>query len=151
MSKISEMIALADKYYGICQKYAITKNAVIKKLPNGKYRVESEKGKNLGTFPSEEQAKKRLKQVEFFKHIKKKKSAAENNVIDLSDLDDLSYSSIMRELRQYDNEEMVRAFLSSYKDCFDRLTFAGIDKPGDKALPIALILFSQCFNIKLGD
>lgn len=38
------------------------------------YKVLSEKsGKNLGTEPSLESAKKRLKQVEYFKHIKGKK------------------------------------------------------------------------------
>ncbi len=46
------------------------KEGKIRKLPNGKYRVLSEKGKNLGTFPSKEQAKRRLRQVEYFKHVK---------------------------------------------------------------------------------
>ena len=36
------------------------------------YVVKSEKGKNLGgPYASKEQAEKRLKQVEFFKHQKK--------------------------------------------------------------------------------
>ena len=33
--------------------------------------VRSEKGKNLGKFSSEAAAKNRLRQVEYFKHIKK--------------------------------------------------------------------------------
>jgi len=42
-------------------------NEVIKKV-GGKWQVQSHKGKNLGTYDSEEAAKKRLGQVEFFKH-----------------------------------------------------------------------------------
>lgn len=35
-----------------------------------KYKVKSEEGKNLGgPYDSEEEAKKRLQQVEYFKHI----------------------------------------------------------------------------------
>jgi len=42
---------------------------MIKKEKNGKYKVVSEKGKNLGgNLKSLKQAKKRLRQVEFFKH-----------------------------------------------------------------------------------
>ncbi len=43
---------------------------MIKKV-NGKWRVVSEKGKNLGESGSEEAAKKRLREVEFFKNYKK--------------------------------------------------------------------------------
>lgn len=46
------------------------KVAYIKKLPNGKYRVYSESGKNMGTFSSKSEAKNRLKQIEYFKHTK---------------------------------------------------------------------------------
>ena len=43
---------------------------MIKKVKGG-YKVLSEKGKNLGgPYKSEEQAEKRLKQVEFFKRRK---------------------------------------------------------------------------------
>lgn len=36
-----------------------------------KYRVVSEKGKNLGEYETQEEAKQRLREVEFFKHAKK--------------------------------------------------------------------------------
>ena len=39
----------------------------IRKLPNGKFRVESKKGKSLGIFNSKTAAERRLRQVEFFK------------------------------------------------------------------------------------
>jgi hypothetical protein len=35
------------------------------------YVVRSEKGKNLGKFPTKAQAEKHLREVEYFKHIKK--------------------------------------------------------------------------------
>lgn len=36
------------------------------------YKVLSSKGKNLGSATSKEAAQKRLRQVEYFKHLKKK-------------------------------------------------------------------------------
>ena len=45
----------------------------IRKLPDGQWRVLSEEGRNLGTFSTEDAAKKRLKQVEYFKYLDKKK------------------------------------------------------------------------------
>jgi len=49
---------------------SIGKEAYIRKLPNGKYRVYSEKGKNMGTFDSKEKAQKHLREIEYFKHKK---------------------------------------------------------------------------------
>lgn len=46
---------------------------MIKKTKGG-YRVVSHEGKNLGDTKTLEQAKKRLAQVEMFKHMKKKPS-----------------------------------------------------------------------------
>jgi len=34
------------------------------------YTIRSEKGKNLGKYPSKEGAEKRLRQIEYFKHRK---------------------------------------------------------------------------------
>lgn len=45
---------------------------MIVKVKEG-YKVVSEKtGRSFGTYPSMEQAKKRLRQIEFFKHLKKR-------------------------------------------------------------------------------
>lgn len=41
---------------------------MIKKLKNKKYQVQSKSGKNLGTYETYEAAKRRLRQVEYFKH-----------------------------------------------------------------------------------
>lgn len=43
---------------------------MIKKIKGG-YQVLSEKGRNMGKYKTEEEAKKRLQQIEYFKHRKK--------------------------------------------------------------------------------
>lgn len=43
---------------------------MIKKVKEG-YRVVSEKGRNMGTYKTEGEAKKRLAQIEYFKHKNK--------------------------------------------------------------------------------
>ena len=69
MHDTQEILKLSEVYLN--QSQTLIKEATISKLPNGKYRVLSMKGKNLGTYDSHEAAKKRLKQVEYFKHIDK--------------------------------------------------------------------------------
>jgi hypothetical protein len=46
----------------------VIKEAIIKKLPNGKYRLYSHKGKNLGTFDTHEGAEKHEREVNYFKN-----------------------------------------------------------------------------------
>ncbi|HLC19719.1 MAG TPA: hypothetical protein VJK72_02290 [Candidatus Nanoarchaeia archaeon] len=43
---------------------------MIKKIKGG-YKVVSEKGRNMGTYKTLAEAKKRLQQIEYFKHRKK--------------------------------------------------------------------------------
>lgn len=50
---------------------------MIKKVGKGKYQVKSHKGKNLSKPTSKSAAKKRLKQVEYFKNKKSKGNLAE--------------------------------------------------------------------------
>lgn len=142
MSKFLDLIASINKYD------AITKKSFVRKLPNGKYRVLSEKGKNLGTFDSREQAEKHLREVEYFKH---KKKASVKDIIDLSSIKELSYSAVMRELRQYDDNGVSKIFLSIFKKIFDELVNNEIENPADKALPITLIIFSKIYPVKLTD
>ena len=73
MDNIDQILKSAEAYEQAC----LLKEGKIRKLPNGKYRVLSENGKNLGTYTSREGAKKRLKQVEYFKHV--------NNADDVND------------------------------------------------------------------
>lgn len=42
---------------------------MIKKIKNG-YQVVAESGRNMGTYQTKEEAKKRLRQIEYFKHMK---------------------------------------------------------------------------------
>ena len=43
---------------------------MIRKIKGG-YRVVAESGRNMGTYRSLAAAKKRLRQIEYFKHVKK--------------------------------------------------------------------------------
>ena len=70
------------------------KKAYIRKTPNkNEWCVFSEKGKNLGCGPSEAWAKKRLKQIHYFKH----KEAAENSSIIDDIKESLSQGKTLRE------------------------------------------------------
>lgn len=143
-SRFQDLFAALDVF----ECSVMFKNAFIKKLPNGKWKVMSEKGKNLGIYDSKEDAKKRLQQVEYFKH---KKADSDSSIVDLSGLDDLSYSAIMRELRKIGDEEVVRAFLSTYKEIFDGLIVLKSDDAANQALPLTLMIFSQVYPVKLSE
>jgi len=43
---------------------------MIKKIKEG-YRVVAESGRNMGTYQTLKEAKKRLRQIEMFKHMKR--------------------------------------------------------------------------------
>lgn len=68
-----------DKFWG----YKMIKSAYIGSIGNGKWRVYSKKGKNLGTFDSYAAAKKHLAEVEMFKSMRrqKKKNASANEIL----------------------------------------------------------------------
>jgi hypothetical protein len=144
MSDISGILKLATQYEDGCQEFI--KDAIIRKQPNGKYRVLSEKGKNLGESDTRSGAEKRLKQVEFFKH--KDKNQADDSELDLSGADDWSYSAIMRKLREKGSKEQVMSFLKIYKNCFDRAVKEKLQKPEKVALQNAAIKFSKVYKIK---
>ena len=44
---------------------------MIRKMKKG-FRVVAESGRNMGTYPTREQAEERLRQVKMFKHMKKR-------------------------------------------------------------------------------
>ena len=105
----------------------LVKISRIIRLPNGKWRVVSKKGKNLGTYQTKEEAKVRLRQVEFFKHKKAEKES----------ISDLTYSSIMRILNKVADEDTILKFQKKYKSVFDELLLKGDLNPEDKALEAA--------------
>ncbi len=125
----------------------MNKIAFIKEISKGKWRVLSKKGRNLGTYDSKEQAEKRLKQVEFFKHwpfhpIRKKKSiedlygkivlGEESMETSLAETTS-TFSAEMRELRK-NNPEKVMSFLKQFNQSFQNSLQEGIDNPEQAAL-----------------
>ena len=143
------ILKLANDYKRTCVA-SLLKIAVIKKLPNGKYRVLSHKGKNLGTYTTETSAKKRLKQIEFFKHLDSNNVQDENNpVIDLTDVKELSYSAFLRKLRQNAPKDCVKEFLILYNNEFNRSIKNELQKPEIVALQNSLVEFNKKHKIKL--
>jgi hypothetical protein len=150
MNSSDTILKLASSYHDKCV-YHLTKIAFIKKLPGGKYRVVSEKGKNLGTYTSKESAKKRLKQIEYFKYLdslKDSSKADDNKKIDLTGLDEFSFSSLMRELRKKATKEQCRLFLKLHKSYFDKAIKDKIKNPEKIALTMAFTKFKKLNKIK---
>jgi hypothetical protein len=118
------------------------KLAFIRKLPNGKYRVLSRKGKNLGTYDSKEQASKRLKQIEFFKHIKA------SEIIDLTDIYDFSLSAILREINKQ-NKNALKQFLKIYNERFNFNLINKYENAERLSLLETLVEFKKSYQLKL--
>jgi hypothetical protein len=134
--------------YELACNEQLVKTAKIRKLPNGSYRVLSQDGKNLGTYKSREGAKKRLKQVEFFKHFDHS-SADDKEVIDLTDIDEFSFSAIMRKLRKKASKERVMLFLAFFKSFFDKAVKNKLHNPEKIALQNAVVKFNKVHKIRL--
>lgn len=90
----------------------INKIAIIRKLPNGKYKLVSKKkdknGKrrNLGEFDSLEGAKKRERQIQYFKHQHNEDHLTEDK--DTKILRELSSLAIkLEEMQDHDNAQIV--------------------------------------------
>ena len=139
------LLAYADQYEKQCQN--LIKTARIRRLPSGKWRVLSQKGKSLGTYDTKEEAVKRLRQVEYFKHHDK--DDTKDKKIDLTDIDDFSYSAIMRKLNQKATASQIRDFLRLFKAHFDLAVKHEKQDPGKIALQNALIAFNKKHPIKL--
>lgn len=148
MKNADEILQLADNFQKRCQE-SLVKTAKVRKLPNGKYRVLSQKGKNLGTFDSERAAKKHLKEVEYFKHLDKSNAEDGSAVIDLTKTDEFAYSAIMRQMRQKASKEQVKIFLKLFKLEFDKAVKVKLKKPERVALQNALVKFDRIHKIKL--
>lgn len=147
MKTVNEILQLADTYEKDCFQ-CLMKFARIRKLPGGRYRVLSEKGKNLGTSNTKSEAKKRLRQVEYFKHNDENK-ADDEKIIDLRDADDFSYSAIVRKMREKSSKEQVFEFLKMFKTQFDKAVKNKLQKPEKVALQNALIKFNKTHPIKV--
>lgn len=149
MKTVDEILQLATVFEQKCNQ-DLVKLARVRKLPNGKYRVLSEKGKNLGTSNSKSEAIKRLQEVEYFKHKDESDAdGAEPEVIDLMDADEFSYSAIMRKMREKASKEQVQEFLKQFKNYFDKAVKSKLQKPEKVALQNALIRFNKMHPVKV--
>jgi hypothetical protein len=148
MTDANDLLKLASVYENRCVQ-DLVKIAKIRKLPNGRYRVLSQDGKNLGTCKSEKAAKKRLKQVEYFKHFDHSNAEDTSSIIDLTDIDEFAYSAVMRKLRQHAKPEQVIQFLKLYKLEFDKAVKGKIHKPEKVALQNSMVKFNKLHKVKL--
>lgn len=155
MINVSFVSIAAEKFNQLSQ---LVKEAYIKKLPNGQYRVYSQKGKNLGTYDSEKEAEKRLRMVEFFKHLKNNKKIKKkaNKELDLQKIEAFSLSSIMRKINKQLGKEACYQFLALYKKNFDKRILNKEKNIEENALKFALQQFNKKhipikINIKLQD
>jgi len=107
------------------------KTAIIRKIDKNTWRVYSEKGKNLGTYHSLKEAKKRLKDVEFFK--RKDKILKKNNdrasfyktILAKEDYKEKNtYSSFLRHINQHHPEKMEN-IMGKFKEIFDKALLEG--------------------------
>jgi len=140
--RANNLLKKASQYHYLCNN--IFKYAKIRKLPSGKYRVVSRRKKNLGTYKSKTHAKKRLKQVEYFKHIDKNYV---KDKIDLESIDEFSLSCILRELNKMENKKPFKRFLSLYKKNFDKLIKNKTEKPYETALDLTFIKFNTIYDV----
>lgn len=147
MTNLNVILQLADAYEDKCLD--LVKLAKIRKMPDGKYHVLSEKGKNMGAYVSKEKAKKRLRQIEYFKHFDHFKAEDKSNIIDLTDIDEFTYSAIMRKLRQKAEPEAIKKFLTIFKLQFDKAVKNKIHKPDRIALQNTMVKFNKFHKVKL--
>jgi hypothetical protein len=87
----------------------INKQAVIVRV-DGKYQVQSEKGRNLGTCDTLEEAEKRLEQVEYFKEKDKKKK---NRKRRKEALDKLAYKKKWQEQQREEERQQKEEYSES--------------------------------------
>ncbi len=147
MTHVDDILQLASDYESRCFN-GLVKLARIRKLPNGKYRVLSQDGKHMGEFTSREGAKKRLKQIEYFKHFDHA-DAQDGEVIDLTGIDDYSYSAIMRKIRKNAPKDAAKLFLKIFKEQFDRAVKEKLQKPEKVALQNTLVKFNRVHKVKI--
>lgn len=146
---MNDLYDVCKSFEFFCLAAEIEKMAVVRKLPSGKYQVQSEKGKNLGTYTSRKDAEKRLKQVEFFKFLSQK----DKNKIDdgtfqqeFEKLESITLSSVMRCINKTFNKEIAIEFLKHYKKCFDYCLTNKKQNIEENCLRATL---KHCFDINL--
>jgi len=69
--------------------------------------------------------------------------------IDLTNVDNFSYSAVMRQLYKNCNEEQLKLFLKLYLELFNAAVSADLQKPDVVGLQNALVEFSRHYPIKI--
>ncbi len=128
---INVLLIHSSLFLELCNIEAIglTKISIIRKMPKGYWGVFSEKGKLLGKFKTKAKAVKRLKQIEYFKHHKKEASSSNEEV---------TYSSLIRQLNDKFPPEILKQFKIIYKDTFDEALLSNQNNPEEIALQEAV-------------
>ncbi len=105
----------------------------IGQLLNGRWRVYSRTGKNLGTFSSKKAAQRRATQFERFVNLNKRRLAScQHRMVILAKVANyieaptVTYSSMVRNLRQ-NEPERVKIFMITFKQIFDKAVEQGLD------------------------
>jgi hypothetical protein len=125
MVNSNDLLTIADTYQAVCNQ--LLKEARIMKM-KGKYRIVSEKEKNLGESDTH---------------------SVDDSELDLTDIEEFTYSALMRKLRQKASKEQVRLFLTLYKKFFDKAVRDKLQKPEKVALQNAFVKFKKTVNIKV--
>lgn len=76
-------------------------------------------------------------------------NSVEEKVIDLTEIDDFSYSAIMRKIRQSASKDQVKDFLKIFKAQFDRAVKNKLQRPEKVALQNTIIKFNKIHKIKI--
>ena len=127
----NSIIIAAELFANLCdsskESNDLTKLSFIRKMPKGYWGVYSRKGKLLGKYKTKEQAKKRLRQIEFFKH---KKASSE--------IEEATYSSFLRQIDKKYPPEILHEFRTIFKNAFDKALIEGNENPEEIALHEAI-------------
>lgn len=123
---INALLIHSSLFVELCSADAegLIKTSIIRKIPKGYWGVFSEKGKLLGKFKTKAQAVKRLRQIEYFKHHKKEASSNE----------EVTYSSLIRQLTDKFPPEILKQFKQIYKNTFDNALLENQKNPEEIAL-----------------
>lgn len=145
---------------------------IVKK--GSKYQVQSEKGRNLGTYDTKEEAEKRLKQVEYFKHKDNIKEAVQDQPLKSNgiysvkenkwikepvqtDIPDIDYDAFEEQFKVWEdkyfdlvedtamsNEEKIEAIEKLIEDLY-KLRKDGLAKDGEYS--IQNLVFKEARNL----
>lgn len=128
MNNISLLIH-SSLFQELCgsEETGISKVSFIRKIPNGYYGIFSHKGKLLGKYKSKSKAVERLRQIEYFKN---KKAFASD--------EDVTYSSLIRQIDSKFPKEILTQFKKIFKDAFDGALLEGKENPEKIALNEAI-------------